>query len=44
MMAAFLGVDLPAGAITARCYVLDVWNSRVKTSSIWACDDDALAA
>jgi hypothetical protein len=44
MIAAFLGVDLPAGGITARCYVLDVWDSRVKTSFIWTCDGSALAS
>jgi hypothetical protein len=38
------GADLPAGGIFARYYALVVWDSRMKTSSIWTCDDDVLAS
>jgi hypothetical protein len=36
------GVDLPVGGIFARSYALVVWDSRVKTSSIWMCDGEVL--
>jgi hypothetical protein len=37
-------VDPPAGGIFARYYALVVWDSRVKTSSIWTRGDDVLAS